>query len=212
MLIAGAKGFAKQLLDVIYQLGLENETGLFDDYHPELVQQYEFKVLKNENSVRDFYRKHGPCFGLGVGGPINRHILKTKLENWGGSLSSLISPHSRIARHAQIGTGATILTGAVVENDARLGTGVLVNLLATVCHDSVVGNYVEISPGALITGNVTIGDFSFIGAGAVINPKVTIGRNVVVGAGAVVTRDLKDNTLAVGVPAVAIKNREPLQF
>ena len=34
-----------------------------------------------------------------------------------------------------------------------------------------------------------------------ILPGVTIGNNVVIGAGAVVTKDIPDNSLALGVPA-----------
>lgn len=52
---------------------------------------------------------------------------------------------------------------------------------------------------------VTIGDDVWIGGNATILPGVTIGNNVVVGAGAVVTRDIPDNSLALGVPARVVK-------
>jgi sugar O-acyltransferase (sialic acid O-acetyltransferase NeuD family) len=211
MLIAGAKGFAKQILDVLFQLGLEKETAFFDDYDPDLLNLYEFEVLKSEEMARRYFDRNGNSFGIGVGNPKTRYFMKNKLEAVGGNLVSLISPLARIAREAQIGKGASILTGAVVENDARLGEGVLLNVNATVCHDCQIGNYVEISPGAIITGGCKIGDFSFIGAGAVVTPQVSIGANVVIGAGAVVTRNVEKNVLAVGVPAEVIKQREPLK-
>lgn len=47
-----------------------------------------------------------------------------------------------------------------------------------------------------------------IGANVTILPGVTIGNNVVIGAGAVVTKDIPDNSLAVGVPARVIKEIE----
>ena len=47
---------------------------------------------------------------------------------------------------------------------------------------------------------VTIGHDCWIGANVTICPGVTIGNNCVIGAGSVVTRDIPDNTLAVGVP------------
>ena len=37
-------------------------------------------------------------------------------------------------------------------------------------------------------------------------PNVTIGDNCVIGAGAVVTKDIPDNSIAVGVPARVIEN------
>lgn len=37
-------------------------------------------------------------------------------------------------------------------------------------------------------------------------PGITIGNNVTIGAGSVVTRDIPDNTLAVGNPCRVIKS------
>ena len=52
---------------------------------------------------------------------------------------------------------------------------------------------------------ITIGDDCWIGGGAVICPGVTIGNGCVIGAGAVVTKDIPDNSLAVGNPARVIR-------
>lgn len=49
---------------------------------------------------------------------------------------------------------------------------------------------------------VTIGDDCWIGGGAIILPGVTIGKRCIIGAGAVVTKDIPDDSLAVGNPAV----------
>ena len=49
---------------------------------------------------------------------------------------------------------------------------------------------------------VTIGDNVWVGARSVILPGVTIGNNVVVAAGSVVTKDVPDNSMVAGVPAV----------
>lgn len=40
--------------------------------------------------------------------------------------------------------------------------------------------------------------------GSIILPGVTIGKNVIIGAGSIVTRDIPDDSLAVGNPAVVI--------
>lgn len=207
MLIAGAKGFAKQLIDVIYQLGLENETQLFDDLDADLKQLYQFQIVKSLPEAIQFFERMGPEFALGIGKPSVRKLLTEKLTGAGGVLTSVISPLARIAPHAKVGEGCTIMTGAVVENDAVLGKGVLVNLNALICHDTVVGDFCEISPGAILTGATRVGNFSFIGAGAVINPGVCIGQNVVVGSGSVVLNDIPDNTICYGVPAKSGKQQ-----
>ncbi len=53
-----------------------------------------------------------------------------------------------------------------------------------------------------------IGDNVDIGAGAKVLGRIRVGNNVLIGANAVVTRDVPDDSLAVGIPAV-IKPRQP---
>lgn len=55
---------------------------------------------------------------------------------------------------------------------------------------------------------IKIGNDVWIGANVTVLPGVNIGNNVVVGAGAVVTKDIPDNSLAVGVPAKVIREIE----
>lgn len=89
-----------------------------------------------------------------------------------------------------------------------------------------IGDYCMIGPNTLITtvGHpmsprgrrekkacgrpITIGDDVWIGGNCTILPGVTIGNNVVIGAGAVVTKDIPDNSVAVGIPARVIKTLE----
>ena len=53
--------------------------------------------------------------------------------------------------------------------------------------------------------SVTIGDDCWIGGGAIICPGVTIGNRCVIGAGSVVTKNISDDSLAVGNPARVIR-------
>jgi maltose O-acetyltransferase len=52
---------------------------------------------------------------------------------------------------------------------------------------------------------ISIGDDCWIGGNSVICPGVTIGKGCVIGAGSVVTKDIPDNSLAVGNPAKIIR-------
>ena len=55
-------------------------------------------------------------------------------------------------------------------------------------------------------GKITVGNNVFIGNRCLILPGVAIGNNVVIGAGSIVTKDIPDDSVAVGVPAKVIEN------
>lgn len=57
-------------------------------------------------------------------------------------------------------------------------------------------------------GRVTIGNKVFIGANSIILPNVSIGDNVIIGAGSIVSRDIPDNSVAVGNPAKVVASTE----
>lgn len=56
-----------------------------------------------------------------------------------------------------------------------------------------------------IMGSIRIGNNVHIGTNSIIMPGVTIGNNVIIGVGAVVTKNIPDNSIAVGIPAKVIE-------
>lgn len=67
-------------------------------------------------------------------------------------------------------------------------------------HDGATKRYIGYSRA----GKVSIGRKSFIGMSSIILPAASIGENIIIGAGSVVTKDIPDNSIAVGNPAVVI--------
>lgn len=55
-------------------------------------------------------------------------------------------------------------------------------------------------------GITEISDNSFVGAGSIILLGVKVGSYCIIGAGSVVTRDIENNTVVGGVPAVKIRS------
>ena len=55
-------------------------------------------------------------------------------------------------------------------------------------------------------GPIIIKDNVHIGMNVTIMPGVTIGSNCVIGCGAIVTKDIPDNSIAVGIPARVIES------
>ncbi|MGY3055262.1 sugar O-acyltransferase (sialic acid O-acetyltransferase NeuD family) [Pedobacter sp. UYEF25] len=215
MLIIGAKGFAKEILDIFDQRDSLQGLAFYDDVSEgsEELLFGRFPILKNLPSVQDFFTKNGNNFTLGIGNPQLRYKLYLKFKNLGGSFSSTISPTAQIGNYdVAIGIGSNVLNQAIFSNGVKIGKGCIVYYHVLITHDCVINDFVELSPNVTLLGHVTIGSFTQIGASSTILPKVTIGSNVIIGAGSVVTKDIPDNCVAFGSPARVMRALEPLQF
>jgi sugar O-acyltransferase (sialic acid O-acetyltransferase NeuD family) len=212
MIVIGAKGFAKEVLEVLQQRNQTENLAFYDDVNEIGETLYNtFPILKSEAQAVSFFSQVGNQFVLGIGNPMLRYNLYKKFTDLGGECVSAISPLAQISSYeVNIGVGSTVLMNAVFSNSVTIGKGCLVYYNAIITHDCVVGDFVEISPGATLLGRCTVGSFTRIGANATILPDVKIGSNVTIGAGAVVTKDVPDNAIAYGVPAVVMKTVAPL--
>lgn len=78
---------------------------------------------------------------------------------------------------------------------------------------AIIGNNVNLSHGVTIGANATkaaiIGDNVYIGPNVCTVENCKIGDGATIGAGAIVTRDIPENTTAVGSPARPIGNNHP---
>lgn len=208
MLVLGAKGHAKEILQVFVHNDQLHDLAFFDDVTTDLPEKlYEaFKIIRHIDEVRIALPPNFQ-YCLGTGNPLVRYNLNKKFKSVGGQLTSVISKTAKIGSYNVIlGTGLNIMPAVHISNDVSIGNGTLLNYGCSIHHDCSIGEFCELSPNALLLGDVKLGNYCSIGAGAIILPKIRIGSNVVVGAGAVVTKDIEDNTLVLGVPARKVKN------
>jgi sugar O-acyltransferase (sialic acid O-acetyltransferase NeuD family) len=215
MLIIGAKGFAKEVLEVFQRLNTLDNIAFYDDVNVDIGSFLfdEFPILKSENEAKTFFESMTKEFTIGIGNPFLRYKLFQKFSDLGGIYSNSISRDCQIGSYdVEIGIGTNVLPNAVISNSVKIGMGCIVYYNVIITHDCKVGNFVELSPNAILLGRVDVGDFSQIGANATILPNVKIGKNVIIGAGAVVNSDIPDNCVAVGVPAKVMKELVPLNI
>lgn len=215
MLIIGAKGFAKEVLEVLHQMNQIENVEFYDDVSGDLpaLLYSKFPILKTDTEVLKHFSTIDNKFTIGIGNPILRKKLYDKFTSLGGKFTSTISIKSSIGSYGvNIEEGCNIMTGTIITNDVLIGKGCLINLNCTIGHDCIIGDFVEASPGVHISGNCKINSYTTIGTNATILPRISIGKNVVIGAGSVVTKDVPDNSMVVGVPAKVIKELIPLDL
>jgi sugar O-acyltransferase (sialic acid O-acetyltransferase NeuD family) len=215
MLIVGAKGFAKEVLEVLHQLNQLENVVFYDDVNEDIddVLYNKFAVLKSIEQAQTFFKETDTRFTIGIGNPILRKKLYDKFTKIGGKFESTISTKASIGSYdVSIGKGTNILSGAILSNSTKIGKGCIIYYNSIITHDCNIGDFVEISPSATILGRVIIDSFTQIGANVTILPNLNIGKNVIVGAGSVVTKDIPDNSLVLGVPAIIKRELLPLNF
>ena len=215
MIIVGAKGFAKEILEVLHQLNKIDHLAFYDDISTDLpdIIYNKFNILRNKEDVFQFMLKNGNEYTLGIGNPIIRKKLNDKFIMWDGITTSTISATAEIGSYnVEIEKGCNVLPLSIIANGVKLGKGCIVYYNSMLTHDCQIGDFVEISPGATLLGACIVGDYSQIGANATILPKIIIGSNVIVAAGAVVTKNVPDNCMIAGVPAVIKKKLLKLEL
>lgn len=125
-----------------------------------------------------------------------------------------IGPFAHLRKGAYLESGVHMGNFGEVKN-SRLRQGVKMGHFSYV-GDADVGEDANIGAGTITCNydgvrknKTTIGAGSFIGSDTMLVAPITLGRNARTGAGSVVTKDVPDDTLAVGMPARMRKPSPP---
>jgi serine O-acetyltransferase len=113
--------------------------------------------------------------------------------------------------------GIEICTGISIPASVRIGHSFYIAHFGGIILNSntIIGNNCNISQGTTIgvsglgenRGVPLIGNNVYIGANVVVAGKITISDNVLIGACSLVNTNLKENAVALGVPAVMISEK-----
>jgi acetyltransferase EpsM len=203
LLIAGAGGHAKVVIDAVRAGSLYEAVAVLDDDMTRtgstLLGVPIVGPIRDIAHFASHYGANEVC--VAIGSCSARVRVARFVESQGCELASVVHPSAVVAFGIDIGAGTVVLAGAVVNVDAFVSRLVIVNTGVTVDHDCQIAEGAHIAPGVNLCGNVTIGAQTLIGVGACVAPVIKIGDNCVIGAGATVIRSLPDGVMAAGTPA-----------
>lgn len=206
LLILGAGGHGKVVSEIANLMKQWDEIAFLDD-NKDLKEVNGYKVIDGLRNYKLYKKEYKNAF-VAIGNNKFRIDLIENLLKEGFKIPVLIHPFTAISRNVQIDKGTVIMAGAVINTNTVIGKGCIINTLSSIDHDCVLDDGVHISPGAHIGGTVNIGKCSWVCVGSSIANNVTIGKNVIIAAGAAVTKNVRDNIMVAGVPAIFKKNTE----
>jgi len=203
LMIWGASGHARVVCDIARLEGRFDVRGFLDDVNPERDGESFCGLPVHGGAGRlDELRSMGIThFVIAFGDNGARLRLAETVLEQRFALATARHPRATVALDVELGEGAVVAAGAVINPNSHVGRAVIVNTGATVDHDCALGDAVHIGPGAHLAGSVTVERGAFVGTGAVVIPGVHIGRDAIVGAGSVVVRNVDEGTVVYGNPA-----------
>jgi serine O-acetyltransferase len=154
-------------------------------------------------------------------GPLKRHLIAVTHY---GFLAVALYRYGRVARNMRVpvvshlmklayllAKGAVnMLFGISINVNSNIGPGLYIGHFGGIFMRGEFGRNLSVAQCVTIgargagksDGWPVIGDDVYIGAGAKVIGRIRVGNRVVIGANAVVIRDVPDDMLAVGVPAM----------
>ncbi len=198
LLIYGAGGHSKTIIDLLRSLGNYQLVGIVDDGVPAGTQVLGVPVLGGAEQLPHLFAQGVQQAVNAVGGIGNVDVrlrVFERLQTAGFSFPTLIHPSAVIEPTVTLEEGVQVLALSYISSDSHIGFGTLINAGCIVSHDARLGRVVNLSPGVRLAGRVTVEDEAQLGMGVTVNLDLTIGRRARVGNGATV----KANVPAGGV-------------
>lgn len=191
IVLIGAGGHAKTIVDTIERLGTYEIAGFIAQGEVGTTAYRGYKILGNDENATDIYELgiHYAVIAIGFLGKLSiRQQLMDYYANIGFEFPVIIDPTAIVAHDVRIGEGTYIGRNVVVNADASIGKACIINTGAIIEHECSVGDFSHIAVAAVVCGQSEIGKNVLVGANATIIQNVVIEDDSIVGAGALVRK------------------------
>lgn len=199
ILLYGAGGHAKTVLEMVQAIGAFRLAGIVDD-NAALVgtSVLGIPVIGTREILPQLFAQGLRLAANGVGGIINLNLREQLFDLLAGSgfaFPILQHPRATVEPSAQIFDGVQIFANAYVGSSSVLHEKCMINTGAVVSHDCEIGRYTHIAPGALLAGHVHVGERALVGMGVTTIIGLKIGSGARIGNGAVLLADVPDRAI-----------------
>ncbi len=206
IIVLGAGGHAKVLIEALRLLEREI-IGITDPAMLDSPEYFGVKVLGDDSQVFNYSSNEVELVnGIGaMPGNNLRRMLSESMEQRGYKFTEVIHPSAVIASDVEIGSGAQIMAGVVIQPSVSVGRSCIINTGVNLDHDCVIHDDCHLAPGVTLSGNIDIGKRTHIGTGASIIQGITVGKDCVIAAGSVVYKDVPLKTKYIQQRLVQLK-------
>ena len=206
IVIYGAGGFAKEIIWLIEEINNVNKEwellGLIEDNEENFGKEINgYKILGGRDYLKSLSDDIFVVIAIGDG-----NIRKKIFENFPNKkYATLVHPNVKLSQTNRVGEGSIICAGCNLTVNIIIGNHSNINLNCTIGHDSQIDDFVSMFPQVAVSGNVKVGSNTTIGTGSAIIQKLVVGENVTIASMSNVTKNISDNSIALGNPIKIIK-------
>lgn len=196
VIILGAGGHARVVLDVLTLLGRE-VLGVVEP-NAEVGSAFSVSTVLGDDSVIKEYSPNVIELANGIGGMPNQNLrwhLASLMRSQGYLFTTIIHPSVVIARDVELGEGAQIMAGSIIQSNTKVGKDSIINTGVLVDHDCHIADNCHLAPGVVCSGGVHIASGSHLGTGAMVIQNISIGCHSTIAAGSVIYKDVPDYVL-----------------
>jgi sugar O-acyltransferase (sialic acid O-acetyltransferase NeuD family) len=208
IVIFGASGHAKVIIDSIEKCELYNIVGLIDSYKDIKYSIFEYSILGTENEIVALSKEYNFSAGIiAIGDNWTRKLIHEKIIRYLPEFEFInaIHPSAILGKNVEIGIGNAIMAGVIINSDSKVGNFCILNTNASLGHDGTLGDYSSLASRTTLGGTVSVGTCTAISLGANVLQAVHIGDYAIIGAGSLINKDVEDFTLVYGVPGKKIR-------
>jgi sugar O-acyltransferase (sialic acid O-acetyltransferase NeuD family) len=199
ILVYGAGGHAKSIMEIVFQKENFVISGIVDDDRDLTGKKVlGIPVLGTRVVLPQLIALGVNQAANGVGGILDFNVrikIFDLLESAGFSFPALVHNRATVEPSAKVADGVQVFANAYVGSEVILEPRCMINTNAVISHDCIIGTYSHIAPGALLAGHVQVGARSLVGMGVTTTIGVRIGDGARIGNGAILLADVPDRII-----------------